>query len=57
MSIIVVRPGIPAHRVEQTVIQHEGYLQQYIYEHPDTLPFDQLKPDAKILVLLREFPT
>jgi hypothetical protein len=57
MSIIVVRPGIPAHRVERTVIQHESYLQQYIDEHPDTLPFDQLKPDAKILVLLREFPT
>jgi hypothetical protein len=57
MSIIVVRPGIPAHRVERTVIQQESYLQQYIDEHPDTLPFDQLKPDAKILVLLREFPT
>jgi hypothetical protein len=57
MSIIVVRPGMPAHRVERTVIQHESYLQQYIDEHPDTLPFDQLKPDAKILVLLREFPT
>jgi len=57
MSIIVVRPGMPAHRVERTVIQQESYLQQYIDEHPDTLPFDQLKPDAKILVLLREFPT
>jgi hypothetical protein len=57
MSIIVVRPGMPAHRVERTVIRHERDLQQYIYEHPDTLPFDQLKPDAKILVLLREFPT
>jgi hypothetical protein len=39
------------------VIQQESYLQQYIDEHPDTLPFDQLKPDAKILVLLRELPT
>jgi hypothetical protein len=57
MSIIVVRPGMSAHRIERTVIQHESYLQQYIDEHPDTLPFDQLKPDAKILVLLREFPT
>jgi hypothetical protein len=57
MSIIVVRPGLPAHRVERTVIQHESYLQQYIDAHPDTLPFDQLKPDAKLLVLLREFPT
>jgi hypothetical protein len=39
------------------VIQKETYLQQYIYDHPDTLPLQELKDDLKLLVLLREFPT
>jgi len=57
VSIIVSESGKRAQRLERTVIQEESYLQRYIYDHPDTLPVDQVKPDVKLLVLLREFPT
>jgi hypothetical protein len=57
MSIIVSQDGKGARRIERTVIQKEAYLQQYIHDHPDTLPLQELKDDLKLLVLLREFPT
>lgn len=57
MSIIISRGGESTTRLERTPIQDEEYLQKYIYEHPDTLPLDQLQADIRPLVLLREFPT
>lgn len=57
MSIIISQAGRNAQRVERTVIQEERYLQQYIYDHPDTLPLEGIKEDLKLLILAREFPT
>jgi hypothetical protein len=57
MAIILARHGRPTKKLERTIIQQESYLQQYIYEHPDTLPLDQLQADIRPLVLVREFPT
>jgi hypothetical protein len=57
MSIIVARPGKGAKRLDRTVIQEESYLQRYIYEHPDTLPLQEIKEDIKLLIIAREFPT
>jgi hypothetical protein len=57
LSIIVAQRNKGAKRLERTVIQHESYLQQYILEHPDTLPLQELKEDLKLLILAREFPT
>ena len=57
VSIIISQAGRNAQRVERTVIQEESYLQQYIYDHPDTLPLQGIKDDLKLLILAREFPT
>jgi hypothetical protein len=57
MSIILSRSGMAPVRLNRTTIADESYLQQYIYDHPETLPFDELDEDARPLVLCREFPT
>jgi hypothetical protein len=57
MSIILSTAGGKPVRVDRSVIENEAYLQQYIYDHPEVLPFDQIEPDARPLVLIREFPT
>jgi len=43
MAIILARRGKPVIKLERTVIQQENYLQQYLDEHPDMLPLDQLE--------------
>ncbi len=57
MSIIVSQAGSGARRLERTVIKDESYLQKYIYEHPDTLPLQEIKEDLKLPIPAREFPT
>jgi hypothetical protein len=57
MAIIVVSPGQKAQRVEQQHVGREDYLQQYVQANPETLPVEELKPGAKLLVISREFPT
>ena len=57
MSIIISKGGENARRLERTVIDQEEYLQQYIHRNPDTLPFDELKDDLRLLILAREFDT
>jgi RecB family endonuclease NucS len=42
---------------EQTVIEQEEYLQQYIHANPEALPLDELKDNLRLLVLAREFNT
>ena len=57
MAIIVVSSGQKAQRIEQQSVGREDYLQQYIQANPETLPVEELKPGAKLLVIAREFPT
>ena len=57
MSIIISRGGKNAKRIERSVIDREEYLQQYIYDNPETLPLHELKDDINILIISREFPT
>lgn len=57
MSIIISRGGKNAKRVERSVIDKEDYLQQYIYDNPESLPLHELKEDINILIVSREFPT
>lgn len=57
MAIIVVSPGQKAKRVERQDVEREDYLQQYLQANPETLPVEELKPGAKLLVISREFPT
>lgn len=57
MSIIIARQGDPPVRLNRELIPDEDYLQQYLLEHPEALPLDQLREEARPLVLIREFPT
>lgn len=57
MSIVLSQAGATPIRLNRTMIADESYLQQYIYDHPETLPFDQIQEEARPLVLIREFPT
>jgi hypothetical protein len=57
MAIIVSKSGKNAQRLERTVIQQEDYLQQYIYDNPESLPLHELKEDLRLLIVAREFPT
>lgn len=57
MSIIISRGGKNAKRVERSVIDREDYLQQYIYDNPESLPLHELKDDINILIVSREFQT
>jgi hypothetical protein len=57
MAIIVSKGGHDARRIEPMPIAQEDYLQQYIHENPEAIPVTELKDDAKLLILAREFPT
>jgi hypothetical protein len=57
MSIIISKDGRNARKLEQTVIEQEEYLQQYIHANPEALPLDELKDNLRLLVLAREFNT
>ena len=57
MSIIVSEKGENARRLEPTSIAQEDYLQTYIKNNPQTIPVDEIKEGARLLILAREFPT
>lgn len=57
MAIIISRNGKDAQRIDQQPITDESYLQKYVSENPNALPLDDLAPDARLLVVGREFPT
>ena len=57
MSIVLSQGRSKPIRLNRTTIADEAYLQQFISDHPESLPFDQLEEDAAPLVLVREFPT
>lgn len=57
MSIIISRNSEKAVSVEKSSFDREDYLQQYIYQNPESIPLSQLKEDVRLLILAREFPT
>jgi hypothetical protein len=57
MTIIISSNGNKATRVEKTSFEREDYLQQYIYENPESIPLYEIKEDIHLLILAREFPT
>ena len=57
MSIIISKEGRNAKKLEKSGVDSENYLQEYIYENPDSLPLDEYKDDLQLLILAREFPT
>lgn len=57
MSIIISSNGQKAVKVEKSSIDKEDYLQQYIYDNPESIPLYEIKEDIQLLILAREFPT
>lgn len=57
MSIIISRNGKNAVRVEKSSFDKEDFLQQYIYENPESIPLYDIKEDIRLLILAREFQT
>lgn len=57
MSIIISKNGANAVKVEKSDFEKEDYLQQYIYENPESIPLYEIKEDIRLLILAREFPT
>ncbi len=43
--------------MDPAAFDRENYLQQYIYDNPDSIPLYDIKEDIKLLILAREFPT
>lgn len=57
MAIIISKNGKNAVRVEKSSFDKEDFLQQYIYENPESIPLYDIKEDIRLLILAREFPT
>jgi len=55
MSIIISKAGRNAKKLDKTGVDSEDYLQEYIYENPDSLSLDEYKEDLKLIILAREF--
>lgn len=57
MSIIISRNGKNAVKVDKSSFDKEDFLQQYIYENPESIPLYDIKEDIRLLILAREFQT
>lgn len=57
MPIIVSRKGLPATLVCRSQFQNELDLQEYIHEHPESIPVYDIHEDKRLFVAAREFPT
>ena len=57
MAIIISKNGKNAVKVEKSTFDKEDFLQQYIYENPESIPLYDIKEDVRLLILAREFPT
>lgn len=57
MTVIISKNGKNAERIESTNFDYEDNLQAYIDDNPNSIPMYQIKEDARVLVLAREFST
>jgi hypothetical protein len=44
-------------RLDETTFEKEDWIQEYIYQNPETIPLYEVKTDVQLLLLAREFPT
>lgn len=56
MPIIISKKGKKTVRLEKESFRHEEELQKYIYENPESIPFEDIKENVQFLVVEREFP-
>ncbi|HXZ29024.1 MAG TPA: hypothetical protein VEG08_13610 [Terriglobales bacterium] len=58
MAIIISRKGsASAQVIEKSDFEREHNLQEYIHEHPESIPVYEIKEDKRLLVVAREFET
>ena len=57
MTIIISSNGSRAVKVDKSSFDKEDYLQNYIYENPESIPLYDIKDDIRLLILAREFST
>jgi hypothetical protein len=57
MAIIVSKGGKDARKIEKSDFEAEDYLQQYVYDNPESIPLYDIKEDIRLLIVCREFPT
>lgn len=56
MPIIISKEGRDARKLEKTGFKEELELQKYIENNPESIPIEDVKEDAKVIILAREFP-
>ena len=57
MTVIISKNGKNAQKVESSSFDYEDNLQAYIDDNPNAIPMYEIKEDARVLVLAREFST
>lgn len=57
VTIIVSKGGLGATRVQESGVPKEGFLEGYVANNPESLPFEDIKEDVKLLILARQFGT
>jgi hypothetical protein len=57
VTLIISSGDGNAKRVDPSGFEYEEGMQQYIKEHPESIPLYEVKEDINLLVLAREFPT
>lgn len=57
MAIIITKSGHNSKKIDKSGFLHEDNLQEFIYDHPDTIPLYEIDESIRLLILAREFPT
>ena len=57
MAIIFSKKGQKAQKLDPSDFDQEDHLQRYIHENPEAVPLYDIKEDAKLIILAREFST
>jgi hypothetical protein len=58
MPIIVAQKGVlSASVVEKSDFEDDDNFQEYIHDHPETIPVHEVHRDKRLLVVAREFKT
>src|SRR6266496_1031851 len=57
MPLIISKAGKNVTKVNRSAIDKESYLQKYIKDNPDTIPFEETREDLRLVVVAREFST
>lgn len=56
MPIIISKEGRNTRKLERTSFKEELELQKYIENNPESIPIEDVKEGAKVIILAREFP-